>query len=140
MACGDAPLRLRDVRLIATAQLLFGTGLMLNAAATVPTYRVKPTCRAAIQMSGMAGRTVEICEASEAQARAEIVKAGSTFTDSAKDRCIRTSAGHARSDIELLSCLESVCDQKRQEQENASARLRNLARRPAELETGEGGK
>ena len=113
--------------MIAIAQLLVSTGLMLNAAATVPTYNVKPTCSAAIQMSGMAGRTVEMCEASEAQARVEIVKAWSTFTDSAKDRCIRTSAGHAPSYIELLICLESVRDQqKRQEQEKASVRRPQL--------------
>ncbi len=104
------------------APLLVSSSLVLNAAATVPTYNVKPTCRAAIQMSGMAGRTVEMCEASEAQARAEIVKAWSTFTESAKERCVRTGAGHAPSYIELVICLESVRDQqKRQEQEKAPA-------------------
>ncbi len=59
----------------APAVFLTWLSLVVNAAATVPTYNVKPTCRAAIQLTGMAGRTVEMCEASEAQARAEIVKA-----------------------------------------------------------------
>ncbi len=105
------------------APLLVSSTLVLNAAATVPTYNVKPTCRAAIQMSGLAGRTVEMCEASEAQARAEIVKAWSTFPVSAKERCIRTGAGHhAPSYIELVICLESVRDQqKRQELEKTPA-------------------
>ena len=67
--------------LIAIAALLVSSNLVLNVAATVPTYNIKPTCRAAIQMSGMPGRTVEMCEASEAQARAEIVKAWPTLTD-----------------------------------------------------------
>ena len=102
----------------APAVFLTGLSLVVNAAAIVPTYNVKPTCRAAIQLTGMAGRTVEMCEASEAQARAEIVKAWSSFTDSTKERCIRAGAGHSPSYIELVVCLESVRDQqKRQEQE-----------------------
>ena len=109
--------------MIAIAALLVSSNLVLNVAATVPTYNIKPTCRAAIQMSGMPGRTVEMCEASEAQARAEIVKAWPTLTDSTKDRCIRTGAGHAPSYIELIICLESVRDQqKRQEDGKAPAR------------------
>jgi hypothetical protein len=68
-----------------TTPLLAGSGLMLNIAATVPTYDIKPTCRAAIELSGMRGRTVEMCEASEAQARKEIVKDWSTFTESAEN-------------------------------------------------------
>jgi len=40
---------------------LVSSSLVLNAAATVPTYNIKPTCRAAIQLSGMAGRPVEMC-------------------------------------------------------------------------------
>jgi hypothetical protein len=104
------------------APLLVSSSLVLNAAATVPTYNIKPTCRAAIQLSGMAGRTVEMCEASEADARKEIVKNWSAFTESAKDRCLRTSARHAPSYVELLICLESMRDmQKRQEQGNAAA-------------------
>ena len=56
--------------------LLLSADLIVRvAAATVPTYNVKPTCRAAIELSAITGRTVEMCEASEAQARNEIVKA-----------------------------------------------------------------
>ena len=105
------------------AMLLIGLSLVGNVGAIVPTYNVKPTCRAAIEMAGMLGRTVAMCEASEAQARAEIVKAWSGFTDSTKERCIRTGAGHAPSYVELIICLESVSDQqKRQEEEKAPAR------------------
>jgi hypothetical protein len=92
------------------AAFLFSPALMFNVAATVPTYNIKPTCRAAIELSGMAGRTAEMCEASEADARKEIVKAWSSFAESAKIRCIQTSAGHAPSYSELLTCLESMRD------------------------------
>jgi hypothetical protein len=93
--------------MIPIAAFLFGPALMFNVAATVPTYNIKPTCRAAIELSGMAGRTAEMCEASEA--------------DAPKTRCIQTSAGHAPSYAELLTCLESMRDmQKRQEQERAT--------------------
>ena len=108
------------------AALLIGSGLMFNVAATVPMYNVKPTCRAAIDLTGMRGRTVEMCEASEARARNEIVKDWSTFAESAKDRCLQTSARHAPSYVELLICLESMRDmQKRQEQEKAAAGRRS---------------
>ena len=90
--------------------LLAGAGLLLNVAATIPTYNVKPTCRAAIDLSGMRGRTVEMCEASEAQARNEIVKHWSTFAEPTKTRCLQTGAGHAPSYVELLICLESLRD------------------------------
>ena len=113
-----------------SAILLTGLSLAVNAAATVPTYNVKPTCRAAIQMSGLAGRTVEMCEASEAQARAEIVKAWPTFTEATKERCIRTSAGHTPSYIELVVCLKSVRDQqKRQEEGKAPQGVRSLTKK-----------
>ena len=63
-----------------------------------------------------------MCEASEADARKEIVKAWPSFAKSAKTRCIQTSAGHARSYAELFSSvLKSMRDmQKRQEQERAT--------------------
>ena len=100
------------------AAFLFSPALIINVAATVPTYNIKPTCRAAIELSGMAGRTAEMCEASEAEARKEIVKAWSSFEELAKIPCIQTSAGHAPSYSELLTCLESLRDkQKRQEQQ-----------------------
>jgi hypothetical protein len=103
------------------AAILFGPVLLFNVAANVPTYNIKPTCRAAIELSGMAGRTAEMCEASEADARKEIVKAWSSFAEAAKTRCIQTSAGHAPSYAELLTCLESMRDmQKRQAQEKAT--------------------
>ena len=114
------------------APLLVCSTLVLNAAATVPTYNVKPTCRAAIQMSALAGRTVEMREASEAQARAEIVKAWSTFPDLAKERCIRTGAGHhAPSYIELVICLESVRDQQKRQglEKKRQQAVRDLAKK-----------
>jgi hypothetical protein len=108
----------KEFHLMPIAPLLVSSSLLLNAAATVPTYNIKPTCRAAIQLSGMAGRTVEMCEASETDARKEIVKNWSTFAEPAKDRCLQTSARLAPSYVELLICLESMRDmQKRQDQE-----------------------
>jgi hypothetical protein len=102
--------------------LFVGTGLMFNVAATVPTYNVKPTCRAAIDLAGVGGRTAEMCEASEAQARGEIVKGWPTFSEAAKVRCLQTSAGQTPSYVELVICLESMRDaQKRQDQEKPPA-------------------
>ncbi len=107
--------------MIPATTFLLSSALLLNVAATVPTYNVKPTCRAAIELSAVTGRTVEMCEASEAQARDEIVKAWTTFTEAAKDRCLKTSARHAPSYVELLICLESMRDmEKRQERERAA--------------------
>jgi hypothetical protein len=109
--------------MLPVSKLLLSSGLLVHVAATIPTYNVKPTCRAAIELSAVTGRTVEMCEASEAQARNEMVKGWSTFTEAAKDRCLRTSGRHAPSYVELLICLESMRDmQKRQDQEKAPAK------------------
>jgi hypothetical protein len=103
------------------AGLFIGSTLILNVAATVPTYNIKPTCRAAVAMVG-GGRTVAMCEAGEAQARDELVKEWPTFTEPTKDRCLKTMGKHAPSYIELIICLQQNRDQqKRQEQEKASA-------------------
>jgi hypothetical protein len=108
----------KSERMLPVSTLLLSSGLLVYVAATIPTYNVKPTCRAAIALSAVTGRTVEMCEASEAQARNEVIKAWSTFTEATKDRCLKTSAHHAPSYVELLICLESMRDmQKRQEQE-----------------------
>ena len=99
---------------------LLSSGLLLNVAATVPTYNVKPTCRAAVEMVG-GGRTAQMCEAGEAQARSEIIKEWPTFSEPSKERCIKTVGTYAASYIELVVCLQSMRDQqKRQEQEKAS--------------------
>src|SRR6478609_807056 len=100
-------------RMLPVSTLLLSAGLLVHVAATVPKYNVKPTCRAAIELSAVTGRTVEMCEASEAQARNEMVKAWSTFTEAAKDRCLKTSARHAPSYVELLICLESMRDMQK---------------------------
>ena len=68
-----------------------------------------PACVCAKQ----AGEQSKMCEASEAQARNEMVKAWSTFTEAAKDRCLKTSARHAPSYVELLICLESMRDMQK---------------------------
>jgi hypothetical protein len=95
---------------------------VLNVAAAVPTYNVKPTCRAAIDLSGVTGRTVGMCEASEDEARIEIVKGWSDFSESTKDGYLQTSAGLAPSYVELLICLESMRDaQKRNDQDKPPA-------------------
>jgi hypothetical protein len=61
-----------------------------------------------------------MCEASEADARKEIVKNWSAFTEPAKERCLQAGARHAPSYVELLICLESMRDmQRRQDQEKA---------------------
>lgn len=111
------------IHMQAPAMLLTGLSLVVTASAPIPTYDVKPTCRTAIALSGVAGRTAEMCEASEAQARAEIVKAWSTFTEASKDRCLKTVGVRRPSYIELVVCLESVRDQqKRLKQEQVPAR------------------
>jgi hypothetical protein len=107
--------------MIPFAGIFIGSGLLVNVAATVPTYNVRPTCRAAIELSAVSGRTVEMCEASEAQARNEIVKGWSSFSEPTKHRCLQTSARHAPSYVELLICLESMRDmEKRQGRERAA--------------------
>ena len=103
------------------ATLFVGTGLMFNVAATVPTYNVKPTCRAAIDLAGVTGRTAEMCEASESRARGDIVKGWPTFSETAKVRCLQTNARQTPSYVELVVCLEFTWNsQKGQEKTKPS--------------------
>jgi len=103
---------------------LLGSGLVLNVAATVPTYDVKPMCRAAFELSGGSGRTVEMCEASEAQARSDLVKRWSTFSESVKDQCLGGSPRHAPSYVELLVCLELIGENQRRQEPERPAGIR----------------
>jgi hypothetical protein len=111
--------------MIPIATLFVGTGLMFNVAATVPTYNVKPTCRAAIDLAGVTGRTAEMCEASEARARGDIVKGWPTFSEAAKVRCLQTSARQTPSYVELVVCLESMRDSQKGQEKDKPANPTN---------------
>ena len=63
-----------------------------------------------------------MCEASEAHARAEIVKAWSTFSEPAKERCMKTVGTRTPSYIELVVCLESMRDQERRNAPRSQSR------------------
>ncbi len=70
------------------ALVLAGSSLFLTVADAVPKYDVRPTCRAAIEMMGSQGRTVDSCMASETAARDEIAKIGRVFPMTRKrDAC-----------------------------------------------------
>jgi hypothetical protein len=115
------------------APVLVASSLFLTVADTAPTYNVKPTCRAAIEMMGSQGRTVESCMASENEARAEIVKHWVTVPPDEKTRCTQTAQqGGSPSYVELLICLEMNRDSRTRAQElkaeQAKAKLLKTAK------------
>ncbi|MGB7834668.1 MAG: hypothetical protein WBL84_20910, partial [Xanthobacteraceae bacterium] len=65
--------------MIALATLLVGSGLAINVADNVPHYDMKPTCRAAVDMMGNQGRTVEGCMSGEERARKDLEKDWSKY-------------------------------------------------------------
>ena len=100
------------------ATTLLGSSLLINVASAVPTYNVKPTCRQALELFAVTGRTAEMCEATELAARAEIVKGWSHFSEADKSLCAHHGAHMAPSYVELLVCLEMHRDSRlRSEQE-----------------------
>jgi hypothetical protein len=96
---------------------------VINVADTVPRYDVKPTCRAAISLSGTGteGRTVENCISGEERAHKELEKDWSKIPIAERTQCIATMAkGGFPSYVELVICLEMMKDSRvHQEQERA---------------------
>jgi hypothetical protein len=98
---------------------------MFNVAATVPTYNVKPTCRAAIDLAGVIGRTAEMCEASESRARGDIVKGWPTFSETAKVRCLQPTHDKRRVVSSSWVCLESMRDSQKGQEKDKPANPTN---------------
>jgi hypothetical protein len=116
------------------ALTLAAAGLVLTVADKVPTHDMKPTCRAAIEMMGNQGRTVESCVASEIAARDEIVKMWSQVPNDEKTLCAKTALqGGSPSYVEFLICLEMNRDSRTRAQqlkaEQAKAKLQKPAAR-----------
>lgn len=115
--------------------VLAGTGLLLTVADGVPHYDVKPTCRAAIEMMGSQGRTIESCMASETAARDEVAKDWQRVPSEEKTRCLQTAlqAG-SPSYVELLICVEMNRDSRLRKaqvkEEQAKAKLQKPAAKP----------
>jgi len=99
--------------MVTFAMLLAGTNLVINVADTIPRFDVSKTCKAAIDLSGNSGRTVESCVAGENKARKEIEKDWATFPKAERDQCIQTAAkGGSPSYVEIIVCLEMIRDSR----------------------------
>src|SRR6516225_11005647 len=95
------------------AMLLAGTNLVINVADAIPRFDVSKTCKAAIDLSGNSGRTVEGCLAGEDKARKEIEKDWATFPAAERNQCIQTAAkGGTPSYVEIIVCLEMIRDSR----------------------------
>jgi hypothetical protein len=100
------------------APALAATSLFLTVADNMPNYDVKPTCRAAIEMMGAQGRTVDSCMRSENEARAEVVKHWPQVPKDEKTRCAQTAMhGTSPSYVELLICIEMNRDSRTRQQQ-----------------------
>jgi hypothetical protein len=116
------------------ALTLAAAGLVVTVADTVPTYDMKPTCRAAVEMTGSQGRTVDNCMASEIAARDEIAKTWPQVPKDEQTRCAQTALqGGSPSYVEFLICLEMNRDSRTRQQqlkdEQAKAKLHKPAAR-----------
>jgi hypothetical protein len=49
------------IAMLPFALALAGSSLILTVADEIPNYNMQPTCRAAVEMMGSQGRTVESC-------------------------------------------------------------------------------
>ena len=111
--------------MVTFAMLLAGTNLVINVADTIPRFDVSKTCKAAIDLSGNSGRTVESCVAGEDKARKEIEKDWATFPPAERNQCIQTAVkGGSPSYIEIIVCLELIRDSRtrKEPQKNPQAR------------------
>ena len=99
--------------MVTFAMLLAATNLVINVADAIPRFDVSKTCKAAIDLSGNSGRTVESCVAGENTARKEIEKDWATFPAAERNQCIQTAAkGGSPSYVEIIVCLEMIRDSR----------------------------
>jgi hypothetical protein len=118
--------------MIAFAMLLIGSALVVNVADTVPRYDMKPTCRAAIDMMGNQGRTVESCMAGEERARKDLEKDWSKYPSAERTQCAAPMANNrSPSYVELLICLEMMGDsRKHRDEEQAASKSKKSTSKP----------
>ncbi len=114
------------------AMLLASISLVINVVDTVPRYDVKPTCRAAINLTaGTEGRTVDNCIAAEEQARKELEKNWSKIPSAERNQCTATTAkGGFPSYVELAVCIEMTTDSRvhREEERAKDSKPKNKNR------------
>ena len=117
--------------MIASAMLLVGSTLVVNAADSVPRYDMKPTCRAAFEMMGNQGRTVESCMAGEERARRDLEKDWSKYPSAERTQCAARMAKNSPSYVEFLICLEMMGDSRnRRDQEQAASKSKKSTNKP----------
>jgi hypothetical protein len=100
---------------------------VINVADTVPRYDIKPTCRAAIGLSGTGteGRTVENCISGEETAHKGVEKDWSKIPSAERTQCIATMAkGGFPSYVELVICLEMMRDSRVHQEEERAKNLK----------------
>jgi hypothetical protein len=121
------------------APALAAASLFLTVADNVPHYDVKPTCRAAIEMMGSQGRTVDSCMRSENEARADVVKHWPQTPKDEQQRCAQTALhSGSPSYVELLICIEMHRDSRNRAQqlkdEQAKAKQEQAAAAKAKVQ------
>jgi hypothetical protein len=120
--------------MIIFATLLVGSGLVIKTADPIPNLDVKSTCRAAIELAGSTGRTVDSCVAGEMGARKELEKDWSKFPAAERNQCIQTAAkGGSPSYVEIIVCLEMMRDsrvRKEPQKEQTQATKPTSTRKP----------
>jgi hypothetical protein len=119
--------------MLVPATLLIGIGFVINVADAVPRYDIKPTCRAAIDLSaaGTGGRTVESCMVGEEKARKELEKDWSKIPIAERNRCIATMAkGGFPSYVELVICVEMTRDSRVHQEEERAANAKSKSKKP----------
>jgi hypothetical protein len=82
-------------------------GLQLVAADQVPTFDVRPGCRATVDTAEMSEQS---CLSDERTARDDLAKAWPGFSASDKAMCVDQTSGFDPSYVELLTCLEMMRD------------------------------
>jgi hypothetical protein len=113
------------------AKLLVGTGLILQVADPVPKLDVKSTCKAAVELAGSTGRTVESCLAGEMAAHKELEKDWAKFPAGERTQCVQTAAhGGAPSYVEILVCLEMMRDSRTRNEAQKTSKTPATTKKP----------
>jgi len=101
---------MENTMIVPLIPLAFGALITVSTVDRVPTLDTRPTCAGAAQEISVT-RTVEGCQQSEQQARAELDSQWANFPSADRQICVATTKiGGFPSYVQVLTCLELARD------------------------------
>src|SRR5262249_42465391 len=104
---GSGPFNIIARHIMSPFGILLASQLVVTVADQVPSFHVRPACRAPVDI---VGTSAESCLNDEKEARQQLAKEWSQFSARDREMCTDETKSYNPSYVELLTCLESARD------------------------------